>query len=290
MKKFLFLFVVVLALVPLVAISCNQTVETEMPLAEPQFAEPPSTESPSTVPASGLTTGEPQMPAQEPSNSLQTLSPGCAGLPVFTHFEANPSTITWGQSTLLEWGAVTDGATGPLVDSVVLTPGNFGNLGSPGSVRVSPKTTTTYTLAATGCGGAVTKSVTVVVQIFDTPLPIHPPTSPGSGWSAPHNVTSVIVKAVPPSYTGMGPTTVNFIADITVDGPCTITYNWVRSDGAISQVETLFFSAAGTKQATSSWILERQGHGTSVLWERLSIMTPTPILSNKAEFILNITP
>jgi hypothetical protein len=280
MKKFLFLFVVMLALVPLVAISCNQTVETGPTSAEPTSAEP----------TGELTIGEPQTPAQEPSNSLQTSSPGCTGIPVLTHFEANPSTITWGQSTLLEWGAVTDGATGPLVDSVVLTPGNFGNVGSPGSVRVSPKTTTTYTLAATGCGGAVTKSVTVVVQISDTPLPIHPPTSPGGGWSSPPNVTSVIVKAVPSSYTGTGPTTINFMADITADGPCTVTYNWGRSDGAISQVETLFFSAAGTKQATNSWILERQGHGTSVLWERLSIITPTPILSNKAEFTLNITP
>lgn len=281
MKKSFLLFVVVLALVPLAALSCNQTGETGTPLAEPTFTEPPSAEPPGEP-----MTGEPQTLAQEPSQSSQTPSPGCAGIPTFTDFEATPSTITWGQSTLLEWGAVTNGATGPLVDSVVLTPGNLGEVGSPGSIKVYPKTTTTYTLIASGCGGAVTKSVTVVVQVVSITIPA----LPGSAGSGPPKVTSVIAKAVPSSYTGQGPTTVNFMADITVDGPCTISYEWERSDGARSTLETLFFSAAGTKQVANSWMLANQGPAVSVLWERVSIITPIPILSNKAEFILTITP
>jgi hypothetical protein len=187
---------------------------------------------------------------------------------------------------------VTNGETGTLVDSVVLTPGNFGEVGSPGSVRLYPQTTTTYTLTATGCGGAVSKSVTVVVQIYGAPPSIYPlsPSEDGS-WPGPSKVTSIVAKAVPSSYTGPGPTTTNFIADITVDGPCRVTYNWERSDGARSTVETLFFSAAGTKQVGNTWVVvQGPGGNFNILWERVNIITPIPMLSNKAEFILNITP
>jgi hypothetical protein len=58
---------------------------------------------------------------------------------------------------------VTNGAGGPLVGSVVLSPG-FGEVGSPGSRVVKPATTTTYTLKGTGCGGATSKQVTIVVN------------------------------------------------------------------------------------------------------------------------------
>jgi hypothetical protein len=284
MKKSFLLFVVVLALVSLVAISCNQTVGTvgtEPPSAEPSFTEPPSAEPPGEA-----VTGEPQTLTQEPSNSSQTSSTECAGTPTFTHFEATPSTITWGQSAVLEWGPVTNGETGSAVDSLVLTPDNFGEVDSPGSVRVSPKTTTTYTLTASGCGGGAAESVTVVVEIVGITIP----PIPGGAGAGTSKVTSVIAKAVPSSYTGPGPVTVNFMADITVDGPCTVTYNWERSDGAYSRLETLFFSAAGTKQVANSWMLGQGPEGSGVLWGHVIINTPIPMLSNKAEFNLNITP
>lgn len=289
MKKFFLLFIVMLALVSLAAISCNQIGVTEPSLTEPPCELLSGEPSPS-VAQTFFTADETSI--QQLSHSPQTSSPECAGTPMFTHFEATPNTITWGQSTLIEWGPVTNGETGTLVDSVVLTPGNFGEVGSPGSVRVYPKTTTTYTLTASGCGGAASKSVTVVVQIYGAPPSIYPLSSPeDGGWSGPSKVTSVIAKAVPSSYSGPGPTTTNFMADITVDGPCRVTYNWERSDGARSTVETLFFSAAGTKQVGHTWIvLQGPGGNVNVLWERVNIITPIPMLSNKAEFILNITP
>jgi hypothetical protein len=117
--------------------------------------------------------GEPEPPPPEPTPPQPQPQPqptsGCAGPPVISSFTANPSTITAGQSSKLEWGSVTNGTTGPLVRSVVLDPG-FGEVGSPGSRVVKPAKTTTYTLKGTGCGGTTTKQVTVVVNPASVPL------------------------------------------------------------------------------------------------------------------------
>jgi hypothetical protein len=88
---------------------------------------------------------------------------GCAGAPTFSYFTASASSISAGQQVQLSWGPVTNGTSGPLVGSVVLSPGGFGEVGSPGSRWASPTTTTTYRLTATGCGGTATKDVTVTV-------------------------------------------------------------------------------------------------------------------------------
>jgi hypothetical protein len=88
---------------------------------------------------------------------------GCAGPPTLTYFTASASTITAGQQVQLRWGEVRNGTSGPLVGSVVLSPGGFGEVGSPGSRWASPTTTTTYRLTATGCGGTATKDLTVTV-------------------------------------------------------------------------------------------------------------------------------
>jgi hypothetical protein len=107
------------------------------------------------------------VPSAQPSPTAPgvapTPPPGCPGAPVFSFFTANPSTITAGQSSTLSWGAVTNGNSNVLVGSVVINPG-LGEVGSPGSRVVSPGSTTTYTMVATGCGGTAQKQVTVVVN------------------------------------------------------------------------------------------------------------------------------
>ena len=104
-------------------------------------------------------------PTQPGTGPAPTTAPGsgCAGAPTFTYFTTSASTISAGQQVQLSWGAVTNGTSGPLVGSVVLSPGTFGEVGSPGSRWASPTTTTTYRLTATGCGGTATKDVTVTV-------------------------------------------------------------------------------------------------------------------------------
>jgi hypothetical protein len=230
---------------------------------------------------------------QTPQQS-QPPSAGCDGAPVFSNFEAYPGSVTSGQSATLEWGPITNGMNGPLVGSVVLTPGNFGEVGSPGSLHVSPTSTTIYTLTAKGCGGTATKSVTVVVPIIGTPVPIPTPNPPGGGgFSGPPKVTNVVAY-VPGGqssgvYTGPCPAAHYFVADVTVDGVCTVTYRWERSDGAMGPVQTLVFNGAGTQQIGDTWTLGG-GPGTGTVWERVDILTPLPMTSNQANITITCTP
>jgi len=90
-------------------------------------------------------------------SSAPAPAPGCAGAPTIDFFTASPSTISHGQSTTLMWGKV-DNATSAVIDQ------GIGGVATPGSTTVSPATTTTYTLSASGCGGTVTKQVTVTVS------------------------------------------------------------------------------------------------------------------------------
>ncbi|HWR13678.1 MAG TPA: alkaline phosphatase family protein [Terriglobales bacterium] len=76
-------------------------------------------------------------------------------LPTVT-FSANPTTISYPQSSTLSW--TTSGATQVSIDN------GIGAVPLSGSVTVAPTTTTTYTLTATGNGGTQTSSVTVTVS------------------------------------------------------------------------------------------------------------------------------
>ncbi|MFQ6014084.1 MAG: hypothetical protein ACE5NP_01405 [Anaerolineae bacterium] len=115
--------------------------------------------------------GAGQPPPTQPATAQpQPTQPGCPGPPMISSFTANPSTITAGQSSTLNWGPVTNGNTSQLVRSVVINPG-LGEVGSPGSRVVSPTTTTTYTMTATGCGGTKTQQVTVTVTGAPPPPP-----------------------------------------------------------------------------------------------------------------------
>ncbi len=99
--------------------------------------------------------------------------PGCPGVPVISFFTANPGTITAGGSSTLTWGPITN------ADSALIDNGIGGPLLTGGTFPVSPTRTTTYVLAATGCGGTVVKSVTITVLpvapiITATPVPVCP--------------------------------------------------------------------------------------------------------------------
>jgi len=127
---------------------------------------------------------------------------GCAGAPTFSSFTASSNSITAGQQVTLSWGAVTNGTSGPLVRSVVLTPGNFGEVGSPGSRQASPTTTTTYRLTATGCGGTATKDVTVTVggaapAATATPHPAGPTATKQAPTATPYGILVTAIPWVP---------------------------------------------------------------------------------------------
>lgn len=100
---------------------------------------------------------------------------GCPGAPVIESFTVTPTNITPGGSATLNWGAVTN------ADSATIDQG-IGGVATPGSAVVSPATTTTYTLTASGCGGTSTKQVTLIVNPSSVALPPVPSlSSPADG-------------------------------------------------------------------------------------------------------------
>ena len=111
-----------------------------------------------------------------------TAPPVCPGQPDIRSFTASPDSITVGESATLSWDEVTN-ATLVEIDH------GIGEVSTPGSRGVSPETTTTYTLTATGCGGTVTQPVTITVNPLPTEKPTQPPTQKPP--AAPSNVRQV---------------------------------------------------------------------------------------------------
>jgi hypothetical protein len=114
------------------------------------------------------TTVTPEMSTQTPTPSAtQTLTPTASPSPTPTgaplptpaieFFWANPSTITAGECTTLEWGVVTN-AVAATIDQ------GIGGVATPGSQQVCPPETAVYIMTASGPGGATTASATVTVR------------------------------------------------------------------------------------------------------------------------------
>jgi peptidoglycan-associated lipoprotein len=105
----------------------------------------------------------PPPPAVTPAPPAPTPS-----APTVAQFTAEPTSIQRGQSATLRW-EISGAAT-----SVAINQG-IGTVRNTGSQQVSPTSSTTYTLTASGPGGSVTASATVSVV---TPPPPPPPTPP----------------------------------------------------------------------------------------------------------------
>jgi hypothetical protein len=84
-----------------------------------------------------------------------TVQNGVAQPPPSITFTANPTTILQGNSSTLSW-AVTNAS------SVSINNG-IGTVAASGTSPASPAANTTYTLTATGSGGTVTHSITIIV-------------------------------------------------------------------------------------------------------------------------------
>ena len=181
------------------------------------------------------------------ASSTTTVSAVSATQTLITQFYANPATITAGQSSTLIW--VTTGAT-----SVSIAP-NIGAVNTSGSTTVSPTSTTTYTLTATGPNGTVNQAVTVtvgtqvsgapqIVRFEGSPLSIGPGGQSSLSWAT-NNATSVTITPNVGAVTANGATTVSPSATTTytltatnatgsVTAPVTITV----AGNAVPQVVT----------------------------------------------------
>ena len=83
--------------------------------------------------------------------------------PVITNFSANPTTITTGDTSTLNWTIA--GATSATIDN------GIGPVdATSGNRPVNPTATTIYTLTATNAGGTATSTVTVTVQALPVPV------------------------------------------------------------------------------------------------------------------------
>ena len=79
----------------------------------------------------------------------------------------------------------------------------------------------------------------------------------------------------------------DFEGEIKADGPMTVTYTWLRSDGTTAPETTMEFVEAGTKTVTTSWTLGESGNSYEGYWQQLKVLSPKVMLSNKSEFDLH---
>lgn len=99
------------------------------------------------------------IPGPTPVNTNTPVS--CPSTPVIESFTASFTTITAGQSTTLNWGAVTGAETAEIDNDI-------GGVSTPGSIVVNPTTTTTYTLTGTCGNKSTTLQVTITVNAAAT--------------------------------------------------------------------------------------------------------------------------
>lgn len=107
------------------------------------------------IPSSAPTTSIPTPPAPPPARPTVTL-------------QASPTFIQAGESTTLTWSSTN-------ATALNLAPG-VGNVAPQGSLRVTPRESMTYTLNASGPGGANDISVRITVAAAAVPQP-----TPGGG-------------------------------------------------------------------------------------------------------------
>ena len=100
----------------------------------------------------------------------------------------------------------------------------------------------------------------------------------GAVYAVPR-VTATLT-ASPAAYSGNCPTTINFRGMITASEAGRVQYKFIRSDGANAPVQTLSFTAPGTKPVNTTWMLGRSYTG----WEAVKIVYPQEVESNKANF------
>jgi hypothetical protein len=88
-------------------------------------------------------------------------------LPTIEAFSAEPAIIQAGESATLQWDVRGEGVT------ISIHPG-VGNVSAKGSSRVTPSSTITYELTASGAGGSASRGVTLEVKPTSPTPPIDP--------------------------------------------------------------------------------------------------------------------
>lgn len=129
-----------------------------------------------------------------------------------------------------------------------------------------------------------------VISQPEKPSPTTPsgpskPSEPGS--PAGFRVVEVFLRADPLKHVGPCPVTISFSGRISVaGGDGTVSFKFLRSDGASAPVQTLSFDSPGSKDVRSTWRLGGPGFTFSG-WEALKIFDPQEIESDRATFTIS---
>jgi len=198
---------------------------------------------------------------------LLVLMPGCFTFlvqapnptpPVIEVFSNNPSTIKYGGTSILLWNVA--GANSVIIDH------GIGMVNAAGIRVVSPATSTVYTLSATNSAGTATGSVMTTVSSASLP--------PAQASFA---VTGIIANTEPSNRTGC----FNLYANITANGPGTVTYIWESADsGGYSYTWNITFPAAGTQKITLPVEMSALPSGPY----RVHVLTPNDVVSNSTYY------
>ena len=97
-------------------------------------------------------------------------------------------------------------------------------------------------------------------------------------------VTGATLSAAPGTFEGCCPAKIAFSGRITVNAAGTVRYTFTRSDGATAPEQTLAFTAAGSKDVSTTWTLGGSSLPTYSGWEAIKIVSPNPMESSKAMF------
>lgn len=126
----------------------------------------------------------------------------------------------------------------------------------------------------------------VVPAPATTPVPAPSPPAAPSGF----RVIEVRLRADPSNYTGSCPVRIQFSGRISVvGGSGTVSYRFLRSDGASAPVQTIRFDGPGSRDIETTWTL---GAATPRFqpysgWQAIKILEPAEIESNQAGFRLH---
>jgi hypothetical protein len=185
-------------------------------------------------------------------NVFHTSMPASGEPPVVHSFYATPATISKGQTTTLNWEV--SNAT-----SIVIQP-KIGNVASIGSAPITPDATISYSITASNASATISTAIIVTVT---------------TAVVVPYTVTKVATVNGPASGNRPCPDTLEFNAEITTDGPCTVTYRWERGDGVKAANQTLTFYEASTQTVTYKWAVTAPGTYSA----RVRTLTPEEMVS-----------
>jgi hypothetical protein len=133
-------------------------------------------------------------------------------------------------------------------------------------------------ISALGVVAAALISSGALNGLFASPAPV--PEAPRG-----FRIAEVFLRADPFDYVGACPVTITFSGRISAAGGAgTVTYKWLRNDGASAPVETISFSGPGSKDISTSWYLGGPGLPNYDGWQALQILDPQERTSERATF------